>query len=32
VPGVAPMSIVRHQALTVTVDDVEGLARSLAST
>jgi hypothetical protein len=32
VPGVVPTSLVRHPALTVTVEDVEGLARSLAST
>jgi hypothetical protein len=31
VPGVAPTSLVRHPALTVTVDDVEALARSLDS-
>ena len=30
VPGIAPISIVRHPSLTVTVDDVEGLARALA--
>ncbi|HEU5309544.1 MAG TPA: DUF2795 domain-containing protein [Acidimicrobiia bacterium] len=32
VPGVAPTGRLRHPALTVTVDDVEGLARALMST
>jgi hypothetical protein len=31
VPGLAPTSLVRHPALTVTVEDVEGLAHSLGS-
>jgi hypothetical protein len=31
VPGLAPTGWLRHPALTVTVDDVEGLARALAS-
>jgi hypothetical protein len=30
VPGVAPTSLIRHPALTVTVDDPDGLARALA--
>jgi hypothetical protein len=29
VPGVAPTGLLRHPGLTVTVDDVEGLARAL---
>ncbi len=31
VPGVAPTGLLRHPALTVTVDDVQGLARALSS-
>jgi hypothetical protein len=31
VPGLAPTALVRHPALTVTVDDVDGLARALRS-
>jgi hypothetical protein len=30
VPGLAPTSLIRHPALTVTVDDPDGLARALA--
>jgi hypothetical protein len=30
VPGLAPTSVIRHPALTVTVDDPDGLARVLA--
>src|SRR3954469_15101889 len=30
VPGVAPTGLLRHPALTVTVDDVEGLERALS--
>ena len=31
VPGVAPTGLLRRPALTVTVDDVKGLARALSS-
>ena len=31
VPGVAPTGLLRHPALTVTVDDVQGLERALSS-
>jgi hypothetical protein len=31
VPGLAPTGLLRHPALTVTVDDVEGLQRALSS-
>jgi hypothetical protein len=31
VPGVAPTGLLRHPGLTVTVDDVQGLARALSS-
>lgn len=32
IPGLAPTSLLRHPGLTVTVDDVDGLARALADT